>query len=284
MKFLYIVLAATLASVSADKPSKLFLKKHGVPPTTAWNPNVDMILTDVQENCFFDENPIYKNCTTNGHRTGFDRSVQPWRVYYDLPTGKYLIPMLVDIKSYPISYRETAWKSFLWAQKHFKEHTNINLQFIDEFEAKKFYSQSGYLNPFYGGSCWSYVGKIDYLAKNGQKMDIGWCHRTPGSIIHETMHALGFVHEHSRNDRDNYIYVNSRDLVNCGKYQRNQLETSGTYYDFESIMHYGEGACGISLKRGYRQYKSKVGQRARLSAQDIRGINDIYPHPKYDNF
>jgi len=282
MKFLCLAL---LASISADQPPKGFLRTHGVDSSTAWEPGSDMQLTEAQESCFFDKNPKYANCTSDPGRAAFDRSVQPWHQNQD-ENGKYLIPMLVDIKSYPVSYRKTAWKNFLWAQKHFADHTNINLQFIDEYEANNIFvtkdrngrKSGGYLKPFYGGSCWSFVGKVDYYALNGgQKMDIGWCHKIPGSIVHETMHALGFVHEHSRNDRDNYIYVNSRDKVNCGKYERNQLETAGTYYDFESIMHYGEGACGIRLKRGYQQYRSKVGQRSRLSAQDIRGVNHIYP-------
>jgi len=272
MKFLAAAAAALFAMVQADKPSPEYLAKFGVDTATSFA-SEDMKLTDKQMGCFFVEGA--PNCTST-QRTGFDKSISQWSQYFNPRAGKFMIPMLVQTNTYPKSYRKTAWKSFLWARDHFAQNTNIDLQFIDDYEKEIFFNK-GFLTPFYGGGCWSFVGDVTETyrwTKVGQKMDIGWCHKVPGSIVHETMHALGFVHEHSRPDRDNYLNVNSRDTVNCGKYIPGQLDLSGLDYDFGSIMHYGEGACGISVKRAYRG--KRIGQREKLSENDKKGINDLY--------
>lgn len=53
-------------------------------------------------------------------------------------------------------------------------------------------------------SCWSYFGKIGGrqavgLVKNGC-MD-------KGAIQHEMNHALGFIHEQARSDRDRFVKI-----------------------------------------------------------------------------
>ncbi|XP_055342329.1 astacin-like metalloendopeptidase [Paramacrobiotus metropolitanus] len=66
---------------------------------------------------------------------------------------------------------------------------------------------------------------------------------TPGIIQHEILHALGFLHEHSRPDRDEYISIvagNMRSEIRESDYQKMpKMATFGLPYDTESIMHYG---------------------------------------------
>ena len=58
--------------------------------------------------------------------------------------------------------------------------------------------------------CWSYMGR-----KGGKQTlslkppDENSCHCLCdiGRVLHEMMHALGFYHEHSRPDRDDYIGI-----------------------------------------------------------------------------
>ncbi len=54
-------------------------------------------------------------------------------------------------------------------------------------------------------SCSSYVGMIGGV----QEMSlVPRCVQRHGTIMHEFLHALGFYHEQSRGDRDQYVFVN----------------------------------------------------------------------------
>ena len=66
------------------------------------------------------------------------------------------------------------------------------------------------------------------------------------SALHELMHSIGFWHEQSREDRDDYITVlknNIQDdkLDNFKKYSLKEIDHLGAKYDYCSIMHYGPG-------------------------------------------
>jgi len=290
MKFLYASFAGLLAVVSADYADPKLLRANGVKMNKYSKKQLetDLILTEQQDYCFLTKRPdasqkwelleyLSHNCTDadDQFKSAFDKNVRKWDGYMNPTTRKWMIPMMINSDSYPKRYKETAWKNFLWAKEHFAEFTNIDIQFIDEYEAETMFS-NGYIKPFYGGSCWSYVGRI--AGWKNQPMDIGWCHKIRGSIVHETLHALGFVHEHSRTDRDRYIHVGNpnRDPVNCAAYQMGDLDVSGTGYDFDSIMHYPSGSCGGIRGRG--QYRNeRFGQREKLSAGDIKGVNNVYP-------
>ncbi|XP_011705310.1 PREDICTED: astacin-like, partial [Wasmannia auropunctata] len=53
--------------------------------------------------------------------------------------------------------------------------------------------------------CWSYVGKIG--GEQIINLQIPGCVTKKGTVVHEIMHAAGFWHEQSRDDRDKYVTI-----------------------------------------------------------------------------
>ncbi|XP_045129137.1 astacin-like isoform X2 [Portunus trituberculatus] len=87
--------------------------------------------------------------------------------------------------------------------------------------------------------CWSYVGKVggnQYLS-----LEANGCIAV-GIAIHELMHAVGFYHEHTRNDRDNYVTIHYENIIPGMESQFNKdsyYQYVGEGYNYASIMHYG---------------------------------------------
>uniref|UniRef100_A0A8C4RST4 Metalloendopeptidase n=1 Tax=Erpetoichthys calabaricus TaxID=27687 RepID=A0A8C4RST4_ERPCA len=89
--------------------------------------------------------------------------------------------------------------------------------------------------------CYAYIGKIG--GAQTVSLDVNGCVYN-GVIQHELNHALGFVHEHTRSDRDLYVeiiweYISEDEVQNFEKQDTNNL---GTPYDYSSVMHYSNYA------------------------------------------
>ena len=64
------------------------------------------------------------------------------------------------------------------------------------------------------------------------------------TISHEFGHAIGFQHEQTRPDRDNYVDVYVENIKPKYEYTLDKLSTErvndfGVPYDYTSLMHYG---------------------------------------------
>merc|ERR1712212_1204122 len=133
----------------------------------------------------------------------------------------------------------------------------------------------------FGAQCSSPTGMQRYVnsIKLGSGAGCDW-----GFILHETMHSLGFFHEHTRQDRDDYIKINwgmvgsglRSAFTKCTWVPEMQIgcRPLKTPYDYDSIMHYSNDA-------GYFQFLKPlngavVGQRNHLSVRDIQGIEEFY--------
>jgi len=140
-------------------------------------------------------------------------------------------------------------------------------------------NEAGYVEFVKQGGCWSYVG---YLGRKQSVSLVSGCQSRRGTIIHEIMHALGFFHEQSRTDRDEYVTIVTANIQNgrannFRKYDSNYITGFGEAYDYGSVMHYSAYAFS---KNGQRTIITKdgsaIGQRNGLSQTDINKINKMY--------
>ncbi|CAB0044313.1 unnamed protein product [Trichogramma brassicae] len=141
--------------------------------------------------------------------------------------------------------------------------------------------ESDFLNLTAGKSgCWSSVGRI------GGRQDVNLqapsCVQKKGTVLHELMHALGFLHEHSRYERDDYVEINWKNIksgkyTNFEKSNRKATFALGVGYDYGSILHYSSRAFSHNGKPTIRStVKKKLGQREELSSKDIKKIRKMY--------
>ena len=137
------------------------------------------------------------------------------------------------------------------------------------------------------GGCGSYVGRIDSLASSSEGQPVFLASSSTGTCVkkgivqYESLHALGFWHEHSRPDRDDCIKINWSNVKEGFQDQfqvREKIDSLGSKYDYESVMHYrddqfstGVGKTIVPLSEG-----ASIGQREALSTKDIIQVRLMY--------
>ena len=61
--------------------------------------------------------------------------------------------------------------------------------------------------------CWSYIGRFGFFGLAGQEVNLEpGCFRAHVTILHELLHVLGFYHEQSRWDRDDYVTIHTANI------------------------------------------------------------------------
>uniref|UniRef100_H3CLP7 Metalloendopeptidase n=1 Tax=Tetraodon nigroviridis TaxID=99883 RepID=H3CLP7_TETNG len=130
--------------------------------------------------------------------------------------------------------------------------------------------------------CFSYVGKV---MANGQELSIGASCDSISIAEHEILHALGFYHEQSRYDRDDYVEIVFENIQsgkenNFRKVNKNDSITNGVPYDYLSVMHYGKNAfsngIGPTIVTKDPAFQDVIGQRLEMSPSDVLELNRLY--------
>ncbi|XP_073703909.1 meprin A subunit beta-like [Garra rufa] len=146
--------------------------------------------------------------------------------------------------------------------------------------------------------CWSYVG---HIFSRAQTLSIGNGCGIKAIVEHEFLHALGFWHEQSRYDRDDYVIINFKNIItgnerNFNKYSKNVSTTQDTPYDYYSVMHYDKNALsngnGSTIITKRPEFQDVIGQLLEMSEYDVIELNKLYKcnssisfldHCRFDN-
>nr|KAF6462482.1 meprin A subunit alpha [Molossus molossus] len=147
---------------------------------------------------------------------------------------------------------------------------------------KPYEGESSYIIFQQFSGCWSEVGNQHV----GQNLSIGLGCDYKAIIQHEILHALGFYHEQSRTDRDDYVKIWWDEILpgyqhNFNTYDDNFITDLNTPYDYESLMHYqpfsfnkNESVPTITAK--IPEFNSIIGQRLDFSVLDLERLNRMY--------
>jgi hypothetical protein len=208
-----------------------------------------------------------------------------------------------DIYSAPLNYSKKKWNNGkIYYSFHLYNRRNKNLQlrkfshyekslirnamdkleniadikFIEVYH-KPFHN---YLEIMVDEGCFSGIG-----SDHPQTVSLGDGCLYPEIIQHELMHALGFLHEQNRSDRNYYLKIIKENII-PGKENNFDLGPYSTIqfgpYDYYSIMHYGLNSFSIDPRK-YTMvpllngvYWEYIGNAKTLSILDREALQRAY--------
>lgn len=132
-----------------------------------------------------------------------------------------------------------------------------------------------------GDGCSSFVGR------QGGKQVVSLNNTNPcfvkGTAAHEALHVLGFYHQMSHPDRDNFVKIVWENIPVDSRMnfvKQNCFSYFNTSYDFHSIMHYkknsGSKNGNLTIIPHDKKFLDIIGKSDRLSVGDIFWLNRMY--------
>ncbi|XP_022087408.1 protein SpAN-like [Acanthaster planci] len=128
--------------------------------------------------------------------------------------------------------------------------------------------------------CCSDVGMINHFPQY-ISLEENSCDLT-GTIAHEIGHTVGWWHEHSRIDRNEYVTLRPENIQDGEEKQfvQHDSETFGIPYDVESIMHYASTYFSkngkLTIEPKYPLDMFKMGNRKFFTFYDKKFANVMY--------
>ncbi|XP_021341865.1 astacin-like [Mizuhopecten yessoensis] len=207
-----------------------------------------------------DQNPSHKNAIVGS--------------YHHWPNG--VIPYSVHSSHNTAAHKEI----FAKAMGEIMNKTMVNGKKCISFVPRS--SENTYIQFTSGSGCHTPIG---YMHGHRSDVTLGRGCLRHGTVMHEILHALGFWHEQSRADRDNYVTINWNNIEhghegNFNKYVLGRtIDHLGMPYDYGSVMHYSAYAFAVDRSQMTiipKQQGVTIGQRVRLSDQDAKEIQIYY--------
>ncbi|KAM3928822.1 meprin A subunit beta-like [Leptodactylus fuscus] len=147
---------------------------------------------------------------------------------------------------------------------------------------KPWEGERNYISVFKESGCWSYIGN---LRRGKQQLSLGQnCDRI-ATIQHEFLHSLGFWHEQSRSDRDDYVIImwdriQNGTQNNFNTYDDSRSNSLNVPYDYTSVMHYSKTAFQVgsepTIVTRIAAFSDVIGQRMDFSDYDLDKLNRLY--------
>ncbi|XP_076589673.1 high choriolytic enzyme 1-like [Chaetodon auriga] len=155
------------------------------------------------------------------------------------------------------------------------------LQSFNDFSCIRFVrrtTQRDYLNIQSLGGCYSYIGRLGYEQELSLQQSGCVYYDT---VQHEVLHALGFNHEQTRSDRDQYIRVEWQNITPGKEHNFYKINTLNqeTTYDYGSVMHYhkyGFSSNGLPTLVAIPDANVEFGMATEMSEKDIIRLNRLY--------
>ncbi|KAI8128090.1 hypothetical protein FF38_11226 [Lucilia cuprina] len=180
------------------------------------------------------------------------------------------VPFYIDSQDFDEAQMMTIFRAF----KEYHDKTCIRFRPYEKGDKNWIVFKGNY------SGCWSSVGR----RTGGQVLNLNTpkC-VTHGVVVHEILHALGFYHQQSATERDEYVKINWENILpghahNFNKYARTHVSNFGIEYDYQSVMHYSSKAFSKNGKTTIEPLDpdASLGQRKGLSEKDIEKLNEMY--------